>query len=50
MNEFKKAMREFGFRSGTVVTISEVRFSRALVCVNGDTFGIWDFDKKTFVD
>lgn len=50
MNEIKKAMQEFGFCSGTVITVSKIRFSRAAILVNGEAFGIWDFAKNTFVD
>jgi hypothetical protein len=50
MKELKKAMQNFGFRSGTVVKVTAMDVGRALVSVNGDTFGIWDFEKETFVD
>lgn len=50
MNEIKKAMEKFGFRAGTVVSVSKIRFSRTTVFVNGAVFGVWDFSKNTFVD
>lgn len=50
MEELKKAMQNFGFRAGTVVTVRTADFGRMLVSVNGETFGVWDAEKKTFVD
>lgn len=50
MEEIKKAIQAFGFRSGTVVTVRAMQSGRALVSINGDLFGVWDARKKTFVD
>lgn len=50
MEEIKNAIQAIGFRSGTVVTVREMRSGMALVSINGDPFGVWDAHKKTFVD
>ena len=50
MEEIKNAILAFGFRSGTVVSVSAMQAGRALVSINGDPFGVWDALKKTFVD
>lgn len=50
MKELKKAMQDLGFRSGTVVKAAAMDVGRALVSVNGEAFGVWDFEKRTFVD
>ena len=50
MEEIKKAIQAFGFRSGTVVSVSAMRSGVALVSINGQSFGVWDAHKKTFVD
>lgn len=50
MEEIKNAILAFGFRSGTVVSVSAMQSGRALVSINGDPFGVWDALKKTFVD
>jgi hypothetical protein len=50
MEEIKKAIQAFGFRAGTVVSVSPIQTDRMMVSINGDLFGIWDALKKTFVD
>jgi hypothetical protein len=50
MDEIKNAILAFGFRAGTVVSVSAIQADRMMVSINGDLFGIWDALKKTFVD
>lgn len=50
MEEIKNAIQALGFRSGTVVSVRAMRSGRALVSINGQSFGVWDAHKKTFVD
>lgn len=48
MKEIMKAIRAFGV-NGTV-TIKEITTGRIAVYVNDEYFGIWDTNRKTFVD
>lgn len=48
MKEIMKALRELG--AGGIVTTKEISTGRISVYVDGDYFGIWDTDRKTFVD
>ena len=50
MEEIKKAIQALGFRAGTVVSVKAMRSGRSLVSINGQSFGVWDAHKKTFVD
>lgn len=50
MEEIKKAIQALGFRSGTVVSVREIQADRMIVSINGQSFGVWDAHKKTFVD
>lgn len=49
-DEIKEAMKELGYRDGTRVEIKSAGFDRYELYVDGKTFGIWDSQKKTFVD
>lgn len=50
MEEIKKAIQALGFRAGTVVSVRAMQADRMAVSINGQSFGIWDAHKKTFVD
>ena len=50
MEEIKNAIQSLGFRSGTVVSVREIQSDRMMVSINGQSFGVWDALKKTFVD
>jgi phosphoglucosamine mutase len=49
-SEIKNAIQALGFRAGTVVSVSPIQTDRMMVSINGQSFGIWDALKKTFVD
>ena len=48
MKEIMKALKELGV-IGTVTT-KEISTGRTSIYINGEYFGIWDTDRKTFVD
>lgn len=48
MKEIMKALRTLGI-SG-IVTIKQITFDRYTVYVDNEYFGIWDTNRKTFVD
>lgn len=48
MKEIMKALRELGV--GGIVTTKDIDFDRFAVYVDGEYFGIWDTNRKTFVD
>ena len=48
MKEIMKALRDLGVRG--YVTTKQITFDRYAVYVDSDYFGIWDTDRKTFVD
>lgn len=50
MNAIRNALIELGYKVNTAITISAVLLSRAVVYIAGEPFGIWDFEKRTFVD
>lgn len=50
MEEIKKAIQALGFRAGTVVSVNAIQADRMAVSINGQSFGVWDAHKKTFVD
>lgn len=50
MTAIKTALQELGYKAGTEFTLSTIRQSRVIVYVENEPFGIWDFEKRTFVD
>lgn len=50
MSELKKALSALGFKSGSRVQVYGRVNSRVWVIVNGKAIGIYDIERKTFVD
>lgn len=48
--EIKEAMKKSGYRDGTRVEVESAGIDRYELYVAGKTIGIWDSQKKTFVD
>ena len=47
--EIKKAIESFGYKNFTL-KIHNFYYNRYLVFVNGERFGIYDADRRTFID
>lgn len=50
--EIREALKELGFnkKESDRVEIKSIDENRHEVHINGDYFGVWDSDRKTFVD
>lgn len=48
MGEIIKALKDLGVTGA--VTIKQISFNRFAIYVDGEYFGIWDIERRTFVD
>lgn len=50
MAEIKRALKSLGYREGASVRVYGRMDGRMFVIVNGVLIGVYDMEKKTFVD